>query len=131
MILSIELPGLPPTLNSRMHWRVIHKRRSAWKAAVETQVSLHPWSKTKQTLERARLVCTRFSSVEPDFDNLVSGFKWVVDQLKISGVIRDDKMSVIGQPEYKWAKCPPKHGKIRVEVYALGDAISRTIKGDG
>lgn len=67
-------------------------------------------------LERARLVLTRFSSVAPDPDGLVSGFKHVIDGLVQCGVLSNDRYDNIGMPDYRWQKVPPKAGRIRVEV---------------
>ena len=51
---------------------------------------------------------TRYSRVEPDFDNLVSSFKWIVDGLIDAKVIVSDKPSIIGQSTYRWKKSAPK-----------------------
>lgn len=124
-LLTIELPGLPPLLlNSRMHWRKLHQQRSEWKFWVRIAVKGHDRRAGKITapLDRARLVCTRYSATECDYDNLASSFKWILDGLKESGVIVDDKRSVIGVPDYRWEKARPKQGKIRVEIYATEEA---------
>lgn len=70
-------------------------------------------------LAKARVSYVRHSSMEPDWDGLVGAFKPVQDALKKLGIIKDDKMSVIGQPNYLWLKCPPKKGHIEIEVEEL------------
>lgn len=130
MILEFEIAGLPKMTNtSRVHWTKKMKEASKWKRLVRMEVikrqaiiilmstfhgplSLAPLSKAKLTL-------TRHSSVEPDFDGLVSSFKHVVDGLVEARVIENDKVSNIGQPTYLWQKCAPRQGKISVKVESV------------
>jgi Holliday junction resolvase RusA-like endonuclease len=72
----------------------------------------------KRPLDRVRVVFTRFSSVEPDDDGLVHGFKPIRDALVQWGVVVDDKRKNLAA-EYRWEKAPPKHGKVRVEIEEL------------
>lgn len=72
--------------------------------------------KPTQPMLSARIEMIRHSSTEPDFDNLVSSFKWILDGLIDAGVIVSDKPSVIGQPVYQWKKAAPKNGFIEVKV---------------
>lgn len=51
-----------------------------------------------------------------DHDNLVSGFKPIIDGLVRCGVLADDKWENIGFPVYHWEKSSPKDGKIIVLV---------------
>lgn len=67
-------------------------------------------------LERARLTLTRYSSVAPDFDGLVSSFKHIIDGLIDAGVIVGDSMKVIGAPTYLWEKTSPAKGRVKVIV---------------
>jgi hypothetical protein len=62
------------------------------------------------------LTLTRGSSVQPDYDGLVSGFKHVIDGLVLAKVLINDDQETIGIPEYKWVKADPKEGFIRVTV---------------
>ena len=115
-MLIFELPGLPKTVNAigRKHWRIVSAERKKWKLlvwhAVRNAVPDTPFKK-------ARLVLTRFSSVEPDFDGNVSSWKSVIDGLVMAKIIDDDKMSVIGMPDFRWEKVKRGEGKIRIEVY--------------
>lgn len=122
MRLQFELPGLPKTTNSggRKHWSVKVGEARRWKRAVFLAVRASAFMGLP--LNRAKVTLTRFSSAEPDFDGLVSSFKHVLDGLVESGVLRSDKQSVIGQPTYRWEKCPPKQGHIQVIVESVEDS---------
>ena len=113
--LKLELEGLPAMgMNSRRHWRTVYRENAAWgvRMKLATRLKLPP-----EPLRLARLKLTRYSSSEPDFDNLVTSFKPILDALTELGVIRDDKMSCIGQPDYDWQKAAPSEGRIVVEVW--------------
>lgn len=107
--------GLPKTTNgnARRHWRALQNEAKIWHK--------HVIAATKNTgitspLTKAKLKLTRHSSQEPDFDGLVSSFKHVIDGLIKAGIIVNDKMSVIGQPEYVWQKAKVKKGFIEIEI---------------
>lgn len=114
--LKFNISDLPETTNSggRQHWS--HKVRQAkrWKWLVGLRIGHH---KPLEPLKKAKIVLTRASSRVPDADGLVSSFKHVIDGLVVHDVILDDSMTVIGMPEYKWTKAPPKNGYIEVEVF--------------
>lgn len=67
-------------------------------------------------LQHAKLTLLRASSVEPDYDGLVSGFKHVIDCLVEAGILINDKRENIGVPDYLWEKAPMGKGFIRVTV---------------
>lgn len=113
--LSIDVPGLPPSMNARMHWRARHFENLKWKALVNVLIVTRRPSKPLPT---ARLKLTRFSSVRPDYDNLVASCKPLIDGLVESEVILDDGWDVIGMPEFGWVRCKPKLGLTRIEVSA-------------
>lgn len=115
--LEFEIMGLPKMSNQLLgqHWtrRSTHAKR--WKRAVWAKA----WPfKPPLPLSSAVLRLTRVSSVEPDHDGLVSGFKAIIDGLVEVGVIDTDKSSCIGAPQYAWERCAPSKGKIRVSVEA-------------
>lgn len=114
--LEFELYGLPKIISnaSRNGWRGLWAEKKKWKRAVFERVSFYAF--TRDPLTSAKLTLTRHSSKEPDFDGLVSSFKAVIDGLKEAGIIADDKMSIIGQPQYRWQKAKMKQGKISVAV---------------
>jgi hypothetical protein len=113
--IEFELPGLPKTIN-------VMGQKSYWVRKAEKDKWLRMvWMATAgrrpaSPLTKARVSYARYSSCEPDWDGLVSGFKYIQDSLKACGLIADDKMSVIGQPQYAWFQAPAKQGKIRVIV---------------
>lgn len=114
--LEIELPILPKMTNRRgsSHWRGIHAERKAVKLAVKMAIRKH--KTPPRPLVKAHLTLTRYSSVAPDPDGLVSGFKAVIDSLVECGVIENDRFTNIGMPTFLWEKSPPKQGKISVVV---------------
>lgn len=100
------------------HWRTVKKEKDMWMRTVWVKV-LESRSRPQQPFDRAKLRLERHSSVQPDFDGLAGSFKYVVDGLIKAGVLANDTMDVIGTPEYKWVKCKPKEGKIKVSVRPL------------
>lgn len=116
--IQYDLPGLPKGLNgSHGHHYAAAAIRKKWRkmsASGALGVGV-----PKEPLARCRIVCTRFSSSEMDYDNLVSSFKPIVDGLKDAGVILDDKSSVIVERSYRWEKVPAKSGHVRIAVEAM------------
>ncbi len=112
--LKFTLDVLPKTANgSHEHWRSKAQRVKLLKQAVFARA----WPfKPAQPLVSAALTLIRHSSLEPDYDNLVTSFKPVIDGLRQAGIISDDRKKNIGRPEYLWQKAPPKKGFITVEV---------------
>lgn len=119
MILEFEIPGLPKMTNGlRVHWRAIQKERATWKARVAVAVAFEQKRAARpfETLTRAQVTITRFSSMPPDYDGLVSAGKAILDGLVEAQVIIDDNVTVIGQPIYLWEKALPRKGKIKVRI---------------
>ena len=100
----------------RGHWRVKHAHAMKWKLAVS--LACHRF-KPPQPLNRAVLTLIRASSAEPDTDGLISGFKHIVDGLVECGVLANDRPSNIGIPDYRWEKCAPKRGHVRIKIEEL------------
>jgi hypothetical protein len=123
MIISFELPGLPKSMNgAHGHWRSAAAERKKWRelscghAIAAKQAAklggMKPWKQVK-------LTCTRSSSSQMDFDNLVASFKGCVDGLKDAGIIADDKDAVIIMRDYRCEWAPRGKGKIRIKVESL------------
>jgi Holliday junction resolvase RusA-like endonuclease len=113
--LILEIPGLPKMANiesGKSHWRHQHREAKRWKEAVAELAQPRP----PKPLKRYRLRLIRFSSVEPDYDGLVKGFKHPVDGLKAAGIIADDKLSNSGAWRCHWKKAKQKEGKILIVV---------------
>lgn len=122
MTLEFEIMGLPRMTNGlRVHWRVIQRERSKWKALVLDAVRLTQkrGAQLDSPLTLAQVTITRYSARQPDYDNLVSSGKAILDGLVEAQVILDDKQSVIGQPKFEWLYAGPRKGKIKVRVESL------------
>lgn len=120
MIITFEIPQLPKTPNSigkASIWHS-HNERKKWRMLVAFALIKKVPSKP---MEKANITCTRFSSREPDLDNLFSSFKFVIDAIKNCGVIKDDKSSCISL-KCNWQKSKPKEGKIKVEIQEVLNA---------
>jgi hypothetical protein len=118
--LSFEIEDLPKTVNAQasMHWRAKGDYVRAWHRSVWLAVGNR---KPKEPLKTAKLILTRYSSTEPDYDGLVGSFKPIVDGLIQAGVLINDKMSNIGQSVYRWEKAPRGKGKIQVIVQEVNE----------
>lgn len=113
--LEFEIPILPKMPNALLgaHWRVRSENKKCVLAHVGAATS---GRRPREPLHEAALILTRFSAVEPDQDGLSGSFKPVLDAMKDLRILKDDRPAVIGQPIYRWEKCPPKQGKIHVIV---------------
>ena len=99
-----------------MKLRQRFRRKTYWKKYVWL-VTAH--KKPKKPLIKAKLTLIRATSIRPDFDGLVSGFKHIIDGLVLAGIIQNDKYENISWPSYDWEQAPPKHGFIRVTIEEL------------
>ena len=125
LVAEFNIYALPQTINAigRKHWGLKVKEAKRWKRLVGEQCifkNIHGLG-----LKTARLELTRRSSKEPDFDNLASSFKHVIDALVESYVIVDDKPSVISSPVFIWEKAKMKEGSITVRIFTDQDVPSR------
>lgn len=111
------LPGAPPLLlNSRLHWRKANKQKIAWyevvRLATLRQIPKVPFEAG----------CIRYirccGNMEPDYDNLVSGFKWITDGLIRAGLFEDDTQRHL-EIEYLWASATPKSKRIIVQMVPI------------
>lgn len=114
--LELRMEGLPKTTNAKRgygHWGQYYSESVKWKKM------LIPYLKAKRPaspLEKAKLTLIRCSSVEPDYDGLVSSFKHVIDAIVDAGIIVNDRSRNIGQPSYRWEYAEPNKGHIKVCV---------------
>ena len=115
-LLEFRLDGLPKRTNNIKSWRMRFAEARKWKRAVF--IAIDYAKRPERPLQKAKLTLVRHSSMPPDFDGLVSGFKHVIDGLIDAQVIVNDKFENIGQPEYRWEKAPQRNGFITVKVEA-------------
>lgn len=115
--LELRINGLPKIISngSKGSWRSAWAEARKWHRLILEAV-VFSRQKPQKPLERARLQLTRYSSVEPDFDGLAISFKHVLDALIKAGVLVNDKVSNIGQPNYRWEKTKPGGGFITITV---------------
>ena len=113
---KLELKGLP-RLQGKLHWRRVTKERKTWREATRWAIRAIDWRFPPVPLSRATLTFTRYSSREPDGDNLQASFKSCRDAL-IGVLIQDDTPAVIGQPVYRWLPAKATEGRITIEVRA-------------
>jgi hypothetical protein len=73
-----------------------------------------------EPLPHARIVCTRYSAVEPDPENLQWSFKWLIDALQprqgFPGVIAGDRRDQL-ERSYTWARAQRGEGRVVLEVF--------------
>ncbi len=113
--MSLVLQGLPKMTNgSNKHWRSVWAERKKWRRAVA--MAAIAFGPPKAPLEKAKLTLTRRSSVAPDGDGLISGFKSTIDGLCDAGVLVNDRLENIGIPTYVWEQAPRGKGSIQIEV---------------
>lgn len=112
LVAEFTIKGLPELPNKKRykHWAIQRKEVHRWKRFVHEQCCLARINGLG--LDTAVLTFTRHSSVQPDFDNLVSSFKACQDGLVFACVIQDDKEINVGQPSYKWEYRARKEGGI-------------------
>ena len=118
--LKLKIDDLPKRYNqiSHGHWRKKQAEAKKWHLIMY----YHCLRKTPPSpLLRARLVLTRHTSAQSDYDGLVSSWKYVIDGLVAAKILINDTPKVIGIPTYRWEKAPPKKGFITVEVYGVSD----------
>ncbi len=125
-VISFEIPQLPKLPNQIMysHWRTRHNHATKWKnLVIEATVKLCLWKNAELSdrlpFKKARVIITRCSSRQPDFDNLVSSIKPLLDGLVKAGIISDDRQDVIAQPIVLWEKAGRRAGKIKIKVEEL------------
>jgi hypothetical protein len=110
----MDIPGLPKLANRQMRgtWKMRLGETRKWKAAVKQEAYLR-WK--GEPAPKVRLTLTRYSSVEPDFDGLVSSFKACIDGLVEAGVMAGDKRANV-EAKYEWDKAAPGKGYVRIVI---------------
>ena len=108
---SFTIPGLPKMANGgHGHWRTNHAERVKWKSWTRKCLIGHT---PASPLQKIKVIFTRHSTTEPDFDGLVHGFKPIRDALVEGGIVVDDKQRNM-DAVYHWL--PAKRGSGHVSV---------------
>ena len=114
---SIEMhfDTLPKTPNSllRKGAYLCAQEASKWRNEIWLK---HMSERPSEPLSKVTLTLTRKSSKEPDYDGLVSSFKYVVDGLVKAEFLKDDSLSVTGPWICKWEKVPRGTGGIEIKI---------------
>jgi len=116
--LEFELAGLPKRSNQllRKHRGIVAQERNKWHEQIYTITRIYS---PKKPLIYAEISLIRYSSICPDYDGLVSSFKYIIDALIEGGIIKDDKYINIKMPSFHWVKAKRNQGKIRVKVESI------------
>lgn len=114
-MIAFTLNVLPKTTNAgdRRHYMVKTQEKNAIHALVAHAIRAHLPRAPHQSV---KLTLTRNSSVEPDYDGLVSSFKHVIDGLVKARFLANDKRENIGVADYQWRKAKPGKGFIEVAI---------------
>jgi hypothetical protein len=122
--LEFKIDGLPKiiTNGSQGSWRAKWANAKKWKDLVYCAIDRK--DRPVKPLPKARLILTRISSNQPDFDGLTSSFKPVLDGLKMARIIEDDSPTNIGYPTYRWEKGKRNAGLIQVQVFEVEEVQS-------
>lgn len=116
--LHFKIPRLPAlnTRATRRHAYVQSAEVKQWFKIVGGYVLEH--RRPTKPLEIAYVRFVRHSAMEPDYTNLVLGFKSTEDALVKLGVLANDRPAnfVGGHANYEWKFAPRKAGYLEVEV---------------
>ncbi len=125
--LEFKLSGLPSLTNQILgrHWRTKAKHANTWKRKV-WQATWH--LKPPAPLQRAKVTITRHSTVCPDFDGMAGAGKTLLDGLVETGILVDDSMKIIGQPQYLWEFAKKNCGHVSIRVEELESNLEFAIK---
>ena len=106
-IAGIRINDVPPLPNQLLyaHWGVKFRAAKRWKQrAKDACTSLG----MKKLTGRPTIFLCRHTKVEPDYDNLVTSFKHVLDGVVLSGIIEDDGPDYI-ETVYIWTRSAEKY----------------------
>ncbi len=118
--IAIDVPGLPPTPNARLHWRKLAKSNKLFKdSAFYLAVSVRP----EQPWTRVEVTYTWHSPLPTDLDNITAACKPILDGVVAASVIPDDGPYVVQQITSRWEKCPRGKGHVGVLVRQLENGV--------
>lgn len=128
MVFTFEYPELPLRYNQLARgvtWKKNKAERIKWSNRIAREMQAQKL-RLQSPLTRAQIQCIRYSSVAPDYDGLVSSFKFVIDSLVLNGIIRNDDMRTIGMPYFTWKRASPGKGKILVTVLSVDPVLKNS-----
>jgi crossover junction endodeoxyribonuclease RusA len=98
-MITVRIPGRPPTPNARRHWRTTHRDNAEWKeyARFRTLTSGELPTITACTIAIEFVVPDRRRR---DLDNLIASTKPLTDGIVASGLLADDSGDVIRSVSY-------------------------------
>lgn len=112
LMFSIEdLPLMTNNLLRKNHWFITKEKNKWYKLVYENVFDNLP----KRPMDKANLRLVRHSSSEPDYDGLVSGFKYIIDALVAHKVLVGDRPSNIS-PTYHWRKSKRSEGYVEITI---------------
>ncbi|HSH24978.1 MAG TPA: hypothetical protein VLA13_05515 [Massilibacterium sp.] len=112
---SIIINELAPMLNGknglkRMHWTKYKKVRDMWTWLIRAE-------KPQKHSGKVIISFTRFSTAQPDWDNLYASFKVIGDSLETLGIIKDDSMDIVTDLDANWKKVSKrKHQRTEITI---------------
>lgn len=106
-----SLPSLPNSLGQFNKWARFNQQKKWATLIARSFIGKCP----PTPLVKAYVTITRYSTREPDRDNLFASLKPVLDGLVKNAIIEDDSSEHIIL-EAKWKKGAPKHGRILLEI---------------
>lgn len=102
MTTEITLQRLTPMLNGDDGLKRMHHRKYS---KIRDDVAFEIRSVTKAKHQGNVMIrYVRYSTAQPDWDNLYAGFKVIGDGLVAAGVIKDDSMDVVLDLDAGWKK---------------------------
>ncbi len=112
----IKIDDLPMTRNAIADRRWTRKKEAdKWHQLIAYAINERPI----EPLKKAQLTLTRYSSAMPDYDGLVSSFKFPIDGLVKVNILKDDNLKVVEHPQYHWKRVKPKQGYIEIRVQEI------------
>ncbi len=115
----ISLPVATPTGNmiKRMHPQLYKRLRDTFTLLVKSEsLTVRRCEKG----ERRRIVITRYGARVLDYDNLVGGAKPLVDAIRRSELIEDDRPACVDL-EYNQNKCPKKDERTVITITEVAE----------
>jgi hypothetical protein len=114
---TLDIPMAPPLPNRLrgVHWSVKAKARREWQNAVDLALLEAGWRRAQGPLDHPTVTLTRISAAAPDPDNVMAGWKPLIDALVVAGVMIDDSADAYTLVS-RWEKGPKKSPTCRVEI---------------